>query len=111
MSTQPETSLLPVAMPFAILRCSNKACRKVVRGDVTRSVDEFGRRVIFVGALKVGPWNGTLQASCFCGKGSLIGKRVVGTHSEKLCGAKCLGATGPSCDCSCGGKNHGGAHC
>lgn len=98
-------------MPFAILRCSNKACRKAVRGDVSSDLNEWGRKVFFVGEMKVEPWNGTFQAPCACGKGSLIGKRVVGHHSEKVCGAKCLGATGPSCDCSCGGRNHGGAHC
>lgn len=26
------------------------------------------------------------------------------------CGAKCQNATGPSCECECGGKNHGGNH-
>jgi hypothetical protein len=30
------------------------------------------------------------------------------THNpEKVCNAKCMGATGPACDCSCSGKNHG----
>ena len=106
-----QAILTPELMPFAILKCSNKACRKVVRGDVSHSKNEWGKKVIHVGALKVEPWNGTLQALCSCGKGSLIGKRVSGTHSEKVCGAKCLGATGPNCDCSCGGRNHGGAHC
>lgn len=100
----------PEVMPFAILRCSNKACRKVVRGDVAHTRDEWDRKVIHVGSVRVEPWNGTLQAPCSCRKGSLIGKRVVGTHSEKVCGSKCLGATGPNCDCSCGGRNHGGAH-
>lgn len=26
----------------------------------------------------------------------------------RACGIKCQGAVGPSCDCSCGGKNHAG---
>lgn len=29
---------------------------------------------------------------------------------EKVCGGKCMNATGPSCDCSCGGMNHGRGH-
>lgn len=29
--------------------------------------------------------------------------------AEVACNAKCTGARGPSCDCSCNGKNHGGA--
>lgn len=28
--------------------------------------------------------------------------------AEIECGSRCTGATGPACDCSCGGKNHGG---
>lgn len=36
---------------------------------------------------------------------------VRGTVSTKhVCGAKCLASTGPSCECSCGGKNHGAGH-
>lgn len=39
------------------------------------------------------------------------GNRVQGHYSEKhKCGAKCLGAVGPSCDCQCGGANHGANH-
>lgn len=106
----PTAALTPIQMPFAILRCDRKACRKAVRGDVTHGTDEFGRRVVFVGSLKVEPWNGTLQGRCECG-GTLIGRRVTGYKSDKACGSKCMGATGPSCDCSCGGRNHGGSHC
>lgn len=29
---------------------------------------------------------------------------------EIVCGGKCMNATGPSCDCSCGGMNHGAGH-
>lgn len=33
------------------------------------------------------------------------------THNtEKVCNGKCMGATGPACDCSCGGENHGRGH-
>lgn len=27
---------------------------------------------------------------------------------DKSCNARCMGATGPSCECACGGDNHGG---
>jgi hypothetical protein len=34
-----------------------------------------------------------------------------GRYSEnRKCDARCTNATGPSCDCSCGGANHGAAH-
>lgn len=36
---------------------------------------------------------------------------VKGKFSAKHeCNAKCLASTGPSCECSCGGKNHGANH-
>lgn len=28
---------------------------------------------------------------------------------DKVCDGRCVNATGPSCSCSCGGKNHGAA--
>jgi hypothetical protein len=32
------------------------------------------------------------------------------TVADIKCGASCRNATGPSCDCSCGGHNHGMGH-
>ena len=29
---------------------------------------------------------------------------------EKVCDGRCMSAIGPSCDCSCGGTNHGAGH-
>lgn len=47
--------------------------------------------------------------SC-CGL-ELYGRDVQGSHSEKhRCGAKCLASKGPSCECQCGGANHGAGH-
>jgi hypothetical protein len=38
-------------------------------------------------------------------------KMVKGVFSAKhVCAAKCMSSTGFSCECSCGGKNHGAAH-
>lgn len=35
-------------------------------------------------------------------------KRMQVTYNEKVkCGAKCRNATGPACECSCRGVNHG----
>jgi hypothetical protein len=34
--------------------------------------------------------------------------RLYGTKTAELCDPRCMGATGPSCSCSCGGGNHGG---
>lgn len=38
-------------------------------------------------------------------------KRIDGHHNPGVpCHAKCTGATGPNCECSCAGANHGSAH-
>ena len=55
-------------MTFAILRCSNKACRKAVRGDMSKAANPHGgKAVTFVGSIKVRSWNGTLQAPANAG--------------------------------------------
>ena len=42
-----------------------------------------------------------------CGK-ECAARAVRGTYNpEHKCNAKCLASHGPTCDCSCGGKNHG----
>lgn len=43
--------------------------------------------------------------------GPFVIKFLKGRYSpERQCDARCMGATGPSCDCSCGGANHGANH-
>lgn len=49
--------------------------------------------------------------SCKCGAAVRSFSALVGRFSEKhVCGAKCLNSKGPSCECSCGGANHGSGH-
>lgn len=37
--------------------------------------------------------------------------RLFASYSaERECNGVCMGAVGPSCDCSCGGENHGKGH-
>lgn len=46
-----------------------------------------------------------------CARGLMVdyGQPIYGRYVEEIvCNAKCMGAVGPSCDCSCGGQNHGG---
>jgi hypothetical protein len=39
------------------------------------------------------------------------GGQVQGHYSEaRKCGAKCIAAKGPDCECQCGGENHGVGH-
>ena len=43
-----------------------------------------------------------------CGR-LAVAKAVIGKHNPaKECSARCTGATGPACECECGGENHGG---
>lgn len=53
--------------------------------------------------------NGFVYVSC-CGRERAL-KRVRGVYSEKhKCDARCMSSKGTSCECSCGGKNHGAAY-
>ncbi len=50
------------------------------------------------------------MVDCQCGR-QMKQTPVRGRYVADIpCTAKCVAAVGPSCDCSCGGKNHGGAH-
>lgn len=49
-------------------------------------------------------------AGCRCG-GRAVVRRVEGKVSKiHICGAKCMASKGPSCECSCGGANHGASY-
>ena len=54
---------------------------------------------------------GGLVLDCrLCGR-PWYAKVVQGRFSAKhRCGARCLSATGTTCECSCAGKNHGADH-
>lgn len=42
-----------------------------------------------------------------CGSNSLKWQWVSGRVTSTKCGSRCTSAVGPSCDCECGGHNHG----
>lgn len=44
-----------------------------------------------------------------CGRLLLV-EEIKGRVTNQPCDARCMGAHGPNCDCSCGGKNHGLAY-
>ena len=52
---------------------------------------------------------GSLWLKCPAGH-AVEFKAVRGTITEQKCGARCMSSTGPSCECACGGKNHGANH-
>ena len=52
-------------------------------------------------------WNGKPAISCECGAGTMVAKPLTARTTDHECGAKCVSAKGPACECSCGGANHG----
>lgn len=48
------------------------------------------------------PWCASPRVKVNVVKGQLV--------ESKACDDRCMGATGPTCSCSCGGENHGGSH-
>lgn len=55
--------------------------------------------------------NSAPLAACSCGK-SVALRPVRGTYNPaKECNAKCMSACGQTCECSCGGRNHGAGTC
>lgn len=58
-------------------------------------------------------FNASLQGLIRCECGGRVGKLLplkAKISTKHVCGAKCLASTGHSCECSCGGKNHGAGH-
>lgn len=100
-------------------RC--KACKRVERVEVTLVRDrswkgDWGRSVRQVvleawGKRYTQDNSENLFVPCGCTPNRYLHlKRLHGRVSTEPCGAKCLSATGPNCECSCGGKNHGANH-
>lgn len=84
-------------------KCSVKGCKHVVRADDSATIREAWTRG--------GHW-APIEGEPRCSEHPrlvLRWRRIQGTHNpHKGCNARCEGATGPSCECECGGENHGG---
>ena len=65
------------------------------------------RHRYFVNGVRTPDVNHHYIACPSCGS-SVCLSAVRGVKSEKKCGARCLSSTGPVCECSCAGQNHGG---
>jgi len=103
-----------------------KACKRGLRVEYTAGresngyrswsyrLDERGRRQFpgahFVGLRRDGSreYGGDPLGLCAgCGKPMAWGYLDACRRPEVPCDARCTGARGFKCDCSCGGKNHG----
>lgn len=107
---------------YWIGRCPAKGCRVVLHVDLSMKrltwqsaeYDRLGRRHL---KTKKREWPAEHEAfphywQVFC----LVHHREIGWHRiegkhnpdpEKVCDGRCMGATGPNCECACGGANHG----
>ena len=94
-------------MASYIVKC--KACKAIRR--VTPEKYGEGRFITYMlnGVTLWRSQTGWLNVPCACGK-TMLGKAIQGYQSEQPCSPKCTGATGPVCECACGGFNHGGTH-
>jgi hypothetical protein len=92
-------------------RCAR--CRTVYRAEGPILAAGRGHTC---GGIEVSIWNGGWQGTVTCatcpplpGMTALVLLRKVrGVYSpHRKCGARCRAATGPNCECQCGGTNHG----
>lgn len=98
------------------LKCKTPARFDAERIERRLGIDRWGavRRAFTY----LAPWgkietpnnDGSLSVACLCG-GRARFAPLHGRVSEQKCGARCMASTGPSCECACGGKNHGRSHC
>jgi len=89
-------------------KCFIAGCKKrrVVEGHIVNGIN------IFSGGGAAGPTD-LRSIDCWCDEHNVWLKwtQLEGRYSDaKQCNGVCMGAIGPSCDCSCGGENHGKNH-
>jgi hypothetical protein len=91
------------------MNTTNSATRYITRKDCPCGAGRTSALSAFHG--DTATCFGDLCVACRgCGR-NRGAQSVRGKVSTKhACGAKCLTSTGPSCECSCGGKNHGGGY-
>lgn len=81
------------------------------RVERTRGTTVAGIVDGFVGLVAVHVWEEACGPVCVEHHRRLRFKAVVGNVDHAVtCGSACTNAIGPSCDCTCGGANHGADH-
>lgn len=108
----------------AIARCKAKACNTVRRVGFTVETTQRAYLGRLVETQTVSVDGGRVTAvrdrhalecalyrhagTCPVCSGAATVKTIRGVLvADKACNARCMGATGPSCECSCAGQNHG----
>lgn len=77
---------------------------KCRNGHVVRGESRMGA---IVATTEGATTSGNCWFHCPCGAPAVIKYMKVQMVAERACNGVCMGATGPSCSCSCGGENHG----
>ena len=84
--------------------------RYAMRRDENGKHWNIGAHVRACGGGKPTEYGGDPLGLCpKCGHCMTYGVLVAHVVEDHACDARCTGARGPSCDCSCGGANHGRA--
>lgn len=98
-----------------ILKCRKKGCKSIHAVDCplkdeTRYQRGFpgvpGSAVAYV--VRVPDTNQLPSIYCSIHRIALTEHMIKGRVTDCPCDGRCTSAKGPNCDCSCGGKNHGG---
>lgn len=87
-------------------KCRIRGCkyRRVVDGSTVNGLPIFYRGGNEDELRSIGAW--CPEHDTFLDWNQLTGR----TRPDKECNGVCMGAVGPSCDCACGGENHGMNH-
>lgn len=92
-----------------------KACAKVL--SVLSSARRYHRRIGYMRETPIGVFGEddrgktfSVWLTCECDGWVRLWKVLGKYNPEKVCNARCMGATTGACECSCGGKNHGSSH-
>lgn len=95
-----------------------RRCKKFHKVDGVMEIESRFKRRGRLGAHAVDLWKGrwVLTVKCECQDGTVsnehtlvqLDKVFAAAVSTHECGARCVNATGPACECKCKGKNHGG---
>lgn len=100
-----------------IYKCSHKHCKGIKAVDVVvhHSVTKwYDPETNQGGSHKpIISYNGDSQLihlHCPICNEVMYGDKVQGYTTNHICDARCTGAVGKICECSCGGANHGSAH-
>lgn len=88
-------------------KCVN--CKRTISALMTAEIHVGGRAYAEGDVAAHVISNGVIIVPC-CGRNREL-RAVRGILSEKhQCGARCMASKGPSCECSCGGQNHGASY-